>query len=693
MARSSTSSRWVPPASPSATSAAPCAACFATAANPSSTRVGANGSSRRRIAALTASTRASRPDNRNSAGPGPGTDSASATAVFTVLSINASYATRSRAVPGCASCSTGSVPSSQPATVATPPRNSMSFDTLPARKATSPSSAPGARSPRAPAEPPAPSTIRPPATATAAVKAPPSSSRTKDVAESGHPKRRAWSTTASATAHTLSAVPMSTRFTLRCAGTVGRWSTPGVSTTGSGERASTRSSAESPAMPPVSPGGASRASRRSPSVASRARVSGRPYPEGPATRSSGPASSSSLTNRAGSASASLVGMERSRNSRPSSSPHRSMLTVPGSIPMTRGIGSRLRRHQLPRDVGDGLGVQHEVVALEQARNARLVHLHLEVSDRECAEAHHAFLRHAVVHHIDPLDAERRNGIHVRDDLEPRPARPRLLRDEHHPRGSGVEDQLRALAGADRFRCIGHGDGAHRPAEALEHELTRSLAGISLARGDAHVRPGLGEQSGGPNPDGPRPRDDQDTLAAHSAHGFHHLRHRGDRRGVRPVRVEHRRHREGLEHRLRRRGEQLLAHRDVRAADEDRGVLQVLGTAREDAAVDQVADIGLDDAAVVGHDPVEHARQPGAVELQQQLTHQDSCSTMKPCKVRKAVEGRQPRPSTWHSGDCPRDQPLSAPPANGCDAVFAWEITWSTFGCPLRARSIDSFTAR
>src|SRR5881628_3130740 len=111
-----------------------------------------------------------------------------------------------------------------------------------------------------------------------------------------------------------------------------------------------------------------------------------------------------------------------------------------------------------------------------------------------------------------------------------------------------------------------------------------------------------------------------------------------RGGVRPVRVEHRRHREGLEHRLRRRGEQLLAHRDVRAADEDGGVLQVLGTAREDAAVDQVADVGLDDAAVahhlvgaavVGHHPVEHARQPGAVELQQQLTHQDSYSTMSP----------------------------------------------------------------
>src|SRR2546429_53788 len=118
--------------------------------------------------------------------------------------------------------------------------------------------------------------------------------------------------------------------------------------------------------------------------------------------------SSSATNRAGSASASAVGQERSRNRRPLSSPQRSMLTVPGSMPMTRGIGSGLRRNQLPRDVGDGLGVQHEVVALEQARNARLVHLHLEIPDGECAEAHHAFLRHAVVHRLDPLDAERGN---------------------------------------------------------------------------------------------------------------------------------------------------------------------------------------------------------------------------------------------------------------------------------------------
>src|SRR3989441_12672284 len=97
-------------------------------------------------------------------------------------------------------------------------------------------------------------------------------------------------------------------------------------------------------------------------------------PDGLQQGGGAPAASSSATKGAGSASASAVGQERSRNRWPSSSPQRSMLTVPGSMPMTRGIGSRLRRHQLPRDVGDGLGVQHEVVALEQARNARLVHL-------------------------------------------------------------------------------------------------------------------------------------------------------------------------------------------------------------------------------------------------------------------------------------------------------------------------------
>src|SRR5947208_11173027 len=125
-------------------------------------------------------------------------------------------------------------------------------------------------------------------------------------------------------------------------------------------------------------------------------------------QSTGPAASNSPTNRAGSASASAVGTDRSRNMRPSSRPHASMVTVPGSMPITRGIRLLRFRAQLPRDVGDRFGVQHEVVALEQARDARLVHLHLQVADGERAEAPHAVLHDAVVYHVDAVDADRRD---------------------------------------------------------------------------------------------------------------------------------------------------------------------------------------------------------------------------------------------------------------------------------------------
>ena len=51
--------------------------------------------------------------------------------------------------------------------------------------------------------------------ASAAVKAPPSSRRMSETSCSRHPRRAACSRMASAAAHTLSAVPISTRFTLR----------------------------------------------------------------------------------------------------------------------------------------------------------------------------------------------------------------------------------------------------------------------------------------------------------------------------------------------------------------------------------------------------------------------------------------------------------------------------------------------
>jgi hypothetical protein len=58
-------------------------------------------------------------------------------------------------------------------------------------------------------------------------------------------------------------------------------------------------------------------------------------------------------------------------------------------------------------------------------------------------------------------------------------------------------------------------------------------------------------------------------------------------------------------------------------------VQVLDASREDAAVDQIADVLLGHpaiahdgvgAGIVGDDLIEHAGHPGAVELEQELAH-------------------------------------------------------------------------
>src|SRR6266705_646569 len=457
------------------------------------------------MARRTPSTRARRPDSTISRGAGA--LACRKRTVFTAPSTNASRAVCSRAVCGLPSASGDPGPLSQPATAAAPPPNSSDLGTEPARNATSPSSAPAARNPSGPAEPPTPSTIRPAATATAAVNAPPSSSSTSDTLDRGDPSLRAWSDTASATAHTFSAVPISTRFTLRCAGTVGRCTTPGVSTTGRAVRARARTRLRSPPLPPVSPGAARKARRSASSVMPWTRVIGNPYPDGPTTRSSGPAASSSATKRAGSASASAVGQERSRNRRPSSSPQRSMLTVPGSMPMTRGIGSRLGRHQLPRDVGDGLGVQHEVVALEQACDARLVQLRLEVSDAKSTEDRDAFLHDARVVHFDTLDTERRNRVQVHGYLERLHRGPAGLRHHLNSRGSSVEEDVHPIEHARQLCGIRQRRALDLDPEASVDELARLLTLLRLPGGDGDARAGLGEESGCPLAD--RARASQD----------------------------------------------------------------------------------------------------------------------------------------------------------------------------------------
>ena len=120
-----------------------------------------------------------------------------------------------------------------------------------------------------------------------------------------------------------------------------------------------------------------------------------------------------------------------------------------------------------------------------------------------------------------------------------------------------------------------------------------------------------------------------ALALHVAGGLLQLGDRGDGRGVRSVRVEHHRDAHRTEERLAHGREQPLAGGHVGAADEDRGVVQILRAAREDRAVHEVADRVLGDAAVahdfvgaavVGDDAVEDAGMRRGVELEEEFAH-------------------------------------------------------------------------
>src|SRR6185436_52562 len=65
--------------------------------------------------------------------------------------------------------------------------------------------------------------------------------------------------------------------------------------------------------------------------------------------------------------------------------------------------------ELPREVGDRLGVEHQVITLEELCDARLVELGLEASNPERTVEPYAIpLRPAVVQ-LDPLDPQRRHS--------------------------------------------------------------------------------------------------------------------------------------------------------------------------------------------------------------------------------------------------------------------------------------------
>src|SRR5947208_15604833 len=146
---------------------------------------------------------------------------------------------------------------------------------------------------------------------------------------------------------------------------------------------------------------------------------------------------------------------------------------------------------------------------------------------------------------------------------------------------------------------------------------------------------------------------------------------------------------------------MFTRRQFDPSDPDRRVEEYFRAEREQAAVNEVADVGLGHAAVahhhvrarvVRHHLIERARQPRAVELQQELAH----SRFRLRGIDALENGRgaaTPAPPYPGIQPPPGPQLLSAPPANGCVAVFAPLITASTLGWFFRARSIDSFVAR
>src|SRR5262245_492429 len=175
------------------------------------------------------------------------------------------------------------------------------------------------------------------------------------------------------------------------------------------------------------------------------------------------ASSSMPTMMAGFASASAVGSDRSRKTAPSSSPQRSMLTVPGSIPITRG--TTLLRIETRGHVGDCLRVENEVVALEQTGDARLVDLHFETTDTERPEHRDAMTVGAVVGDVDALDPQRRNRVDVNGGPQG-PSCPRLARHQTDAGASGVEQQLGAFEHRRCARAVCHHGRMNGRAEAF-----------------------------------------------------------------------------------------------------------------------------------------------------------------------------------------------------------------------------------
>src|SRR5262245_44243094 len=110
------------------------------------------------------------------------------------------------------------------------------------------------------------------------------------------------------------------------------------------------------------------------------RISGSPYPDGAATRSSG-AQRASRSERIRGSARSRSGSSRAWSmTRPSPSRSRSRLLVPGSVPTTRSTGLPRLSAERAAQFQDLLGVEDLVVGGEEFLDSALVDLHLGAAD-------------------------------------------------------------------------------------------------------------------------------------------------------------------------------------------------------------------------------------------------------------------------------------------------------------------------
>src|SRR5207247_2109652 len=95
------------------------------------------------------------------------------------------------------------------------------------------------------------------------------------------------------------------------------------------------------------------------------------------------------------------------------------------------------------------------------------------------------------------------------------------------------------------------------------------------------------------------------------------------------------------------------------------------------------------AAVVRHHPIEHTRQLGAVELQQELTHRGSCSAMRRNGARKQSRGGSP-PLDLGSMRPPRRSALVRAAGDGPNI---WTACVARLMVTLLKRSASGFAGR